>query len=113
MPLPQGLYSYRNNHDYCRPVPGNTNLEMEIQPMDTNIARVIFRDTSADPPAFVGIPQEVALVDAISLAPCARVCQEFFIITWVASYTLTYNGRAAIEIYDQKRQAIQPVPNDA
>ena len=113
MPLFQGSYSYLNNNDYCRAIPGNTSLEMVIQPMDNNIAKVIFRDTSSDPPAPVNIPEEVDLVDAVSLAPCARVGQEFFIITWVASYTLTYNKRAAIQIYNQKQQAIQPVPNNA
>lgn len=102
----KGIFSYlQDNVNFVRIT---ANLDLRIQRLDNNVARVYLVDAQS-------VEQHVpAWIQMSSLAgvPVARFGHSWF-ITWAESYIVTANGQPVVRLTNQRQQALAASPGTA
>lgn len=106
-----GSYSYKNlkpNAFIFEDTANHTTYYFQIFPINNNVAAIQFcsDDTMQDS---IGIPAGFAL-DEVGQGPVAVAFQSYF-ITWIADYSLRFNGVEIWSVTNQKQQSINKVGN--
>lgn len=102
----KGSFSYlQDNVNFVRIT---ANLDLGIQRLDNNVARVYLVNAQS---VEQNIPAWIQM-SSLAGAPVARLGQSWF-ITWAESYIVTVNGQPFMRLTNQRQQALAAGPGTA
>lgn len=102
----KGRFSYLQ--DSVNFVRITSNLDLRIQRLDNNVAKVYLVDAQS---VQQNIPAWIQM-SSLAGAPVARLEQSWF-ITWANSYMVTVKGQPFLTITNQRQQALAAAPGTA